>query len=109
MTVGRIIGWILIFAGVAALIFQIGDMIETGVWTSVSLGQVWFDFHTASLNAAQAGIQRYLWPALWDPGIQTVLSWPAWIIVGVPGIALLWFCRRHSARRKRRFLFKRRY
>ncbi|TNE37588.1 MAG: hypothetical protein EP347_07640 [Alphaproteobacteria bacterium] len=70
------------FAGLTILALA-GD-----AWVSLSaqslmyrpLGSVWYSLHSASLNATQAGIQRYLFAWLWDPGIQTFLLAPAWIV-----------------------------
>jgi hypothetical protein len=55
------------------------------------LGEVWYTLHSASLNGAQAGVQRYISPWLWDPAIVTVLQAPAWIIpLGITiGLAIL--------------------
>jgi hypothetical protein len=53
------------------------------------LGQTWFDLDSSSLNLAQALVQRYIHPAVWDPAIQTILQWPTFLVGGVTGIALM--------------------
>ncbi|TNE58982.1 MAG: hypothetical protein EP340_03765 [Alphaproteobacteria bacterium] len=71
-------------------------------WVSLSagspmyrpLGSVWYSLHSASLNATQAGIQRYLFAWLWDPAIQTFLLAPAWIIPLGVTLAMIVFKRR---------------
>jgi hypothetical protein len=45
-------------------------------------GEVWFALSADTLNLMQAVTQRYLWPALWDPGIVSVLKFPAVATLG---------------------------
>jgi hypothetical protein len=44
------------------------------------LGQVWYEADAGSLNLAQALVERYLFPRLWDPVITTLLNWPAFVL-----------------------------
>ena len=96
MIVCRIIGWVFLLAALAALGYEATQAISTGTWHMVALGELWFKLNVASLNAAQAGIQRYVAPWLWEPVITTVLLWPGWVVFGAPGILLTWLCRRRS-------------
>ncbi len=65
------------------------------------LGQVWYDLDRGSINLMQAVVQRYLHPAIWDPGVMEILQWPAWLVALIPAAILLLLCRRR--RRKRSF------
>lgn len=103
MIVGRILGWLLIGAALAVLVAEIVAWIEVGAYRPIAAGELWFDLHAASLNGVQAGIQRYLFPALWDPIVVTILLLPAWTVLGLPGLALLWGCRRRTTRSRRMF------
>ena len=103
MIVGRFLGWLLTGAALAVLVAEIVAWVEAGTYRTIATGELWFDLHAASLNAAQAGIQRYLFPALWDPIVVTILLWPAWAVLGVPGLALMWGCRRRAGRSRRMF------
>lgn len=98
----RAIGWILL---VVALLVTIVDLIlwiqEDGEMLR-SAGTWWFAFHADSLQLAQAGIQRHVLPALWDPVIQTVLTWPLAAIAAVLGIVVLLLTRRR--RRKKQLI-----
>jgi len=47
------------------------------------LGVDWFNFSPGTLNLAQATVQRYVHPFLWDPIIQTMLLSPSWFVFGV--------------------------
>ena len=87
-----------------ALLFACGAMIAFGgdvwqvaagdAWRPMALGQLWFSFDSASLNLAQAVVQRYLHPWLWDPAFVQLLLWPAWVVPGALAILLFLLCRR---------------
>ena len=101
MIVGRVIGWVLIVAGIAILARDMIAWIDAGSPAFVAAGQLWFTLHDGSLNLIQAITQRYVWPPLWDPIAVTVLLWPAFLVIGVPGLILSWvFRRRPKLRRK---------
>jgi len=42
----------------------------------------------------QALVQRYLAPAIWDPGVIAVLQWPTWLIILIPAAIFLLLGRR---------------
>ena len=98
MVIGRFIGWVLLAAALAVLAWEVWGALQTGAFTIHAAGQVWYDLHRASLNGAQAAIQRYLLPSLWDPVIVTVLTWPAVLVLGVPGVVLTLLCRNRGRR-----------
>lgn len=99
-TIGRWLGWLLLL-GAAATLAADGWAAWQGSPFQLSLaGQVWFNIDqalgTASLNGAQAGIQRYVLPELWDPAIVWILRQPALLVLGLPGLLLLFLCRRRE-------------
>lgn len=94
MIVGRVIGWILAAVAIAILAADIYAWIDTGIFAFAATGELWFTLHSGSLNLLQAITQRYIFPALWDPIIVTVLLWPAFVVLGVPGLILSYACRR---------------
>ncbi|MEM6550478.1 MAG: hypothetical protein AAF713_22590 [Pseudomonadota bacterium] len=53
-----------------------------------ALGEWWFWLHRDSLQLLQPAVERHLSPALWDPGIQTLLEWSAAIELLVLGALL---------------------
>lgn len=90
MRVLRLLGWT--FAALALLSLG-GDIVASlaaGELRFVPLGQTWFQLDVASLNLAQAAVQRYAHPFLWDPLIQTLLEGPGWAPAGVVAAILLW-------------------
>lgn len=79
----RLAGFILVLL---AILLGVGD-----IWTiivrneSLSLGDVWAGVSKSSLNATQAGIERYLWSGLWWYGLYPILLAPAWLVVAFVG------------------------
>ncbi|MCG8445272.1 MAG: hypothetical protein MI753_06075 [Hyphomicrobiales bacterium] len=57
--------------------------------TMTPLGELWYRLDPASLNTAQAAVQRHLSPELWDPVILSVLKLPVWAIAGAVAILLI--------------------
>ena len=65
---------------VAACIFigwSLVLLIFTGVGTS--LGTAIYNASPSALNSLQAGIQRYIFPEVWDWVFQPILELPAWL------------------------------
>jgi hypothetical protein len=85
----RALGWLLIAAATAALVYDLVGWSGAEPLRLGTLGELWFRIDRASLNLAQAAIQRYVWPKLWDPAIVTVLLLPAVLVFAIPGGALL--------------------
>jgi hypothetical protein len=86
---GRAVGWVLVFLALAALGYEVLLAIASGSWRMIAAGELWYALDRDSLNFTQAITQRYLHPALWDPLIQSLLTWPAWSLLGAPGVALV--------------------
>ena len=76
----RLIAVLLLASGVA-LGFLTG-------W-DVPLGESLFRYDPALLNTAQAGIQRYAWPSLWDDAVLPLLERPSWVVPVALGVLLL--------------------
>ncbi len=100
----RIIGVLFILAALAAAGVELVQWIASGTYQPVTLGGLWYMVHRASLGAAQAGIQRYVAPWIWDPVIAWVLLQPTWVIMAPPGALLAWlgWSRKKRRRRSRR-------
>jgi hypothetical protein len=62
------------------------------------LGTSWFAVSPGTLNLAQALVQRYVFPSLWDPLIVSILNLPGFAVFLV--LALLFYAiGRRPARR----------
>ena len=95
---GRMLGWLLLAAGLVAAGLDIWNSISESELALIPLGQHWFEISPNSLNAAQAGIERHVWPPLWQDIIQPLLEQPASILLIVLGLLLLVVTRRRSGR-----------
>jgi hypothetical protein len=93
MIVGRVIGWVLLAAGLVVLARDLLGWLDTGIFAPIALGQLWFDLAPGSLNLAQAVVQRYLHPALWDPVVLSVLFLWASAFLILLGAVLVLACR----------------
>lgn len=97
----KILGLWLIAVALVAAVLDGTRSIAAATWTTKALGQYWFDLAPASLNTAQAAIQRHVNPYLWDPVIFWLLQRPVWLVVAPLGFLLLWL----GERRRRRIRF----
>ena len=85
----HIVGWTLL---IVALVIAIRDglaSLDQKVLVIKPLGQIWYDIDPPSLNTAQAVVERYVSPTLWDPAIVTILQLPGVAVFGVLGIVFL--------------------
>lgn len=82
----RTIGLWTIAGAIVAMVIDGMKSIASGRVVLTPLGQTWFDLAPASLNTAQAAVQRYVHPYLWDPVIQWILLWPTWAVLMVIGV-----------------------
>ena len=73
----------------AVLLFAAGLALGVLTGWSVPLGAALFRYDPALLNTAQAGIQRYLSPALWDEAVLPLLERPSWVVPVAFGVLLL--------------------
>lgn len=97
MIIGRLIGWILFFIGLAVLAHDAIRWHQNGHWKPILFGQLWYGISASSLNLAQVVVQRYLWPPLWDGAIVRLLLWWAFaVLMGAGIILVLVFHRRHD-------------
>ncbi len=108
-----LIGVIFSLFGLSMIAFEIMVWIPEPARATQPLGQVWFQndpfffiFQSHSIQLAQVIAERKLqWPALWNPGITTILNWPSWMALLVMGAtcfiigALFWRLGRRSKRR----------
>jgi len=86
MLILRLIGlWLMLLAVVALVYDGTRILADDGRLVFTSLGEHWYSIDPASLNTAQAGIERHVAPFLWDPIISTILLTPAWIVAGMLG------------------------
>jgi hypothetical protein len=93
----RLVGHVFLACALVALVADGSRSIARSEISFQPLGQFWFDLSPETLNLAQAAIQRHISPFLWDPVVQTLLTWPIWAVLFPLGLLLLWL----GARRRR--------
>ena len=88
-----------------ALIALAGDLYASlsadGVIRLGALGEWWASIHRDSLLLLQPAVERHITPEIWDPGIQTLLEWPAAVEFAVLG-AVFWLLYRWKRWRRQR-------
>ena len=108
VTMFRALAVLFLLLGLIALAVDLYSSLSTdGIIHLAALGEWWAWIHRDSLLLLQAAVERHISPALWDPGIQTVLEWPA--AADFAGLAaIFWLLHRWRRwRRRRRLKFSR--
>lgn len=101
MVIFRLIGLVLIAAALMVFGADVLRSLETGEVSINSFAEVWAlldeRLGAASLDGFKGWAEATLPAAAWDPGVVSVLSYPAWAVLGVLGIivALIFRPRRH--------------
>jgi len=90
MSALRILGIGVILAALAAAVFDATRAVEswdvTADVTATSFADLWAFAHPASLDFVRTAIEQHLPSQIWDPGLQTVLRLPVWLVAGLLGI-----------------------
>jgi hypothetical protein len=91
-----LIRWLGAFIAGLALIMGLyeGWQLVAGSRTELGkVGDVWYAIHPTSLQLLQPAIERHIEPRvgqwLWDPVVLTILTAPAWLVLGVIGAVLI--------------------
>ncbi len=87
----------LVLAAISGIL-DITRSIADSTIVMTALGQDWFNHSPSTLNFSQAIVQRYVHPAVWDPGIQTILQAPSWLVFGVLAIVFALLGRKKKKR-----------
>ncbi len=98
--ISRLIGLGLLVLAALSLAGDVWKMQQTGEFVPRALGARWADVSLESLVTLQNLIERYISSDLWNPGIVTVLSWPAWAVLCGLGVLFLLI----SSRRRKRVI-----
>ncbi len=95
---------------VLALAVLVGDFYLSlggdGVVRFGALGEWWARVHRDSLLLLQPAVERHISPKIWDPGIQTLLEWPAVLEFAIAAV-VFWLLHLLVRWRRRRRLLRR--
>lgn len=94
MIVLYMLGWLFLagaFLGAAAETVVRGRLETDAVFLTAH--ELWSALAPESLAIAQYMVERNLSPAIWDPLLVNLMTLPAWLILGIPGVLLVWFFR----------------
>ncbi len=86
--IGFGLGVALAVLAAAALVAQLLSLLAQGRYVPLSLASIWHAADADSLVDLQAVVQDRLSPALWPP-VVWLLQLPAWLVGGLPALALL--------------------
>ena len=83
--------------GTIMLVFEVMVWVPDSTRATQLLGRVWFEhdpfffiLNSHSIQLAQVIAERKLHlPAVWNPGITTILNWQSWIALLVVGVVCL--------------------
>ena len=89
MRAGRIIAFLFIFVACAILGRDGLASLSEGSLSLLPLGALWFNLSPGSLNALQAGVERYISVGLWDSVLTPMLQAPAFVYPLAIGLLIL--------------------
>ncbi len=75
----RVLGYVAVVAAFAAGFWDLWQSVKTDSMVLTPLGELWYRVSVDSLNLTQAVTQRYIHPAIWDPGIVYFLKLPSFM------------------------------
>jgi hypothetical protein len=85
----RFIGLWFVAGGAIFFVIDAAKSISASALITTPLGQSWFELSSGTLNLSQAIIQRYLHPAIWDPGVLNILLLPSFVVLLAIGLIFL--------------------
>lgn len=94
MRIPSLLGWLLMGAAfIAAAAETVAHSVPGVGGLLISAYDLWYTFSPKGLVIARIMVERDVHPIIWDPLLITVLQFPAWLLLGGPGVALAWFFR----------------
>jgi hypothetical protein len=86
-------GWVLLIcAFIAAAAEQVVRLYPGASAIMTPAYDLWYTLAPKNQTIVQIRIERIAY-FLWDPVLKSVLALPAWLLLGLPGVLLAWYCR----------------
>ncbi len=96
MAIIRFIGIFIFLLGLISLAVDGTKSLASEEIVITSLEEFWMEVHSKSFDAFQVAAEGYLPAFLNDTLLDSVLSFPLWVILGVLGVLLSWVGRKRT-------------
>jgi hypothetical protein len=90
----RFLGLLCLAAAFILVIYDGTKSIAANRFIFTNVRTLWELLNAASLAQVRPLLSPYMHGMLWDPGMVTLLAWPAWSLLGCLGILFLLLGRR---------------
>ena len=93
-----LLGWILLAGAFVSGAYETMARVQGAAGGAILLAyDLWYTLWPGKLVVTQILVERHLHAALWEYGAVPLLSLPAWLLLGGPGVVLTWrFRPRHA-------------
>ncbi|MHB1101703.1 MAG: hypothetical protein ACYC0C_02745 [Devosia sp.] len=89
----RLLGTWLLGVALILLIIDGTKSLGTNALVLTSLGDTWTSLHAQSLEQVRAFLASRFFGPLLDVVITALLTFPGWVVLGIPGIFIAWLGR----------------
>lgn len=86
----RLMGLAFLAIAIIAAISDASTSIAQSQLQLQPLGQLLFGLFPDTFPILQPAIERHVHPALWDPVLLTLMTWPVWAVAAPLGLGFLW-------------------
>jgi hypothetical protein len=90
----RLLGLALLLSGFIAGVLDGVRWLAAGVVDIATLGRLAQALFPTAFPGFGPAVSRNIHPFLWDYGLEPALGWPAFVVLGGLGIALMWLGRK---------------
>jgi hypothetical protein len=90
----RTLGLLVIAAGFAALVVDGTRSIAASDLRVIAFGDIAGALFPVRFPQLQPLVERQIHPLLWDPVLATLFSLPAWLVLALAGLLLMWLTAR---------------
>lgn len=94
----RLLGTWLVGVALILLIIDGTKSLGANAIVMTSLGDTWMALHAQSLEQVRAFLASRFFGPLLDIVVTALLNFPAWVVIGVPGILIAWLGRSRRTR-----------
>ena len=96
MLAARALGWGLVALALIAAAIEAGVLMARDDWGTMSAKALWDYAAPYSLRQFRSSVRVTLGAAGWDYGVGLLLTLPAWLLFGAPGVGLVYATHSHN-------------